>query len=495
MIQELQLAGYSPEWSRVETESTFLDAASTLPDLIIAERGGSSLNGIRAVQVLRERKLEVPIILISDLPDESIAIAALEVGADEYVHRTQLGRLRLTVPRLLDHYRLRQKHKREVEKRHSVEDVLRNLTEHSLVGIQILQDGKYAFLNSKLAEIFGYSEAEIIALNSWTAVVAEVDRPMVLDQVRRRLSGEIPRAHYVFRGVRKDQKIIEIEIRSDRIELHGRPAVLGMLIDVTETRRAEQALRDAQSSLEQRVRDRTAELEAANKELEAFSYSVSHDLRAPLRAIDGFSRILLAEFASAMTEEARDYLESVRANTQQMGRLVDDLLAFSRLGRQSVKQELVKPTHLVRQCLEDLRGEQAGQRVDVVLEELPTCRADPSLLRQVWTNLLSNAFKYSRKREVSQIAVGSRTGDSPGKRTYFVQDNGVGFDMRYSHKLFGVFQRLHRAEDYQGTGVGLAIVQRIVHRHGGQVWAQAEPDRGATFYFTLEEGGSPDAGQ
>lgn len=229
----------------------------------------------------------------------------------------------------------------------------------------------------------------------------------------------------------------------------------------------------------------TAELQAANKELEAFSYSVSHDLRAPLRAIDGFSRIVLEDYAAQLPEGARSYLEDVRANTLHMGRLVDDLLAFSRLSRQPVKAQAVDSVQMVQQCLGELRAAQEG--VEIRLGDLPSCRADPALLKQVWINLLANALKYTGKREFAAIEVGCRRND--GRNVYFVKDNGVGFDMRYAHKLFGVFQRLHRAEDYEGTGVGLAIVQRIIHRHGGQVWAEARIDQGATFFFTLDSGG------
>jgi len=234
------------------------------------------------------------------------------------------------------------------------------------------------------------------------------------------------------------------------------------------------------------LRERTAQLEAANKELEAFSYSVSHDLRAPLRAIDGFSRILLEEYAEPLPDDAKDYLKSVRGNAQQMGRLVDDLLAFARLGRQPIKKQTVESAKLVKQCLDELRGEHDGRRIEITLGDLPPCDAEPNLLKQVWVNLLSNAIKYTRGREVATIEIGCRgDGDPSGERTYFVRDNGVGFDMRYVGKLFGVFQRLHRAEDYECTGVGLAIVQRIIHRHGGRVWAEAQPGEGATFSFTL----------
>ncbi len=252
------------------------------------------------------------------------------------------------------------------------------------------------------------------------------------------------------------------------------------------------------SEKDTQLHQRAEQLEAANKELEAFSYSVSHDLRAPLRAIDGFSRILMEEHAPQLGAEAQRYLQLVRNNTQQMGRLVDDLLAFSRLGRQSIKPQTVWPADLVRQALADLRSEQDGRKVEITIgnpkvdpkQALPACQADPALLKQVFVNLLSNALKFTRKRETARIEIGAKQTD--GAWTYFVKDDGVGFDMRYVNKLFGVFQRLHRAEDYEGTGVGLAIVQRVIHRHGGRVWAEAEVDKGATFYFTLGRGVSND---
>jgi PAS domain S-box-containing protein len=269
-----------------------------------------------------------------------------------------------------------------------------------------------------------------------------------------------------------------------------------------------QKLQDANIQLEHR----RAELEAANQELEAFSYSISHDLRAPLRAINGFARILLDEHAPKLEPALQRYLRMIRDNAEQMGKLIDDLLAFSRLGRQPVRKEHVAVGDLVRRVMEELRA-QENRQIEIVIGDLPDCQADPALLKQVWINLLSNAFKFTRKCAAPRVEIGalpiadfrlliaaetdSATRDSQfalenmrlvrdsASIVYFVRDNGAGFDMKYAHKLFGVFQRLHSQEEYEGTGVGLAIVRRIVHRHGGEVWAVGAVNQGATFYFMV----------
>jgi len=263
---------------------------------------------------------------------------------------------------------------------------------------------------------------------------------------------------------------------------------VGTWADVTDRVQAEEEVRKLNAELEKRVVERTRELQTANQELEAFAYSISHDLRAPLRAIDGFSRILQDEHAPKLSEEAQRYLNIVRKNALQMGELIDHLLAFSRLGRQGLRNERVDMGALVRHALEELAQEQEGRRIEILIGDLPQCEADAALLKQVLVNLLSNALKYTRCRDLAKIEVGSmlqpgaQASDAP---VYYVRDNGAGFDMRYADKLFGVFQRLHRAEDYEGTGVGLALVHRIIVRHGGRIWAQAALDQGATFYFTV----------
>jgi signal transduction histidine kinase len=244
-------------------------------------------------------------------------------------------------------------------------------------------------------------------------------------------------------------------------------------------------LRQNQAALERRVAERTAELEASNKELEAFSYTVSHDLRQPLRAIDGFSRALVETVDVAhLDAQSRHYLDAISRNAQQMGRLIDALLGFSRLNRQSLTPRQVATAQIARQIAEGFVEQGNGHAPSIAVGDLPACQADPVLLEQVFANLIGNAVKFSAKAEHPTIEVGSRR-DEDGTVVYYVRDNGAGFDMKYADKLFGVFQRLHNQRDYEGSGAGLAIVQRIVHRHGGRIWAEGEVGKGATFYFTM----------
>lgn len=233
---------------------------------------------------------------------------------------------------------------------------------------------------------------------------------------------------------------------------------------------------------------RTTQLEAANKELEAFSYSVSHDLRAPLRAIDGFSRVLLEECNDKLDDEGKRLLKIIRDNTNKMGQLIDDILTLSRLGRKPPEMSHIDMAKLTKNVYDELKETTTGRNIQLDIKALPDTQGDPSMMHQVLVNLLSNAIKFTRPRENAIIEVGGRT--QGNENIYYVKDNGVGFDMQYVNKLYGVFQRLHNSEDFEGTGVGLAIVQRIVHKHGGKVWAEGKVNDGAVFYFTLLKGGT-----
>ncbi len=250
---------------------------------------------------------------------------------------------------------------------------------------------------------------------------------------------------------------------------------------------------EAKQRLEERKRaekeliKRTTQLEAANKELEAFSYSVSHDLRAPLRAIDGFSRVILEEYTGKLDDEGKRYLKIIRDNTQKMGQLIEDLLALSRLGRKQMDVSEIDMAKLAKDVFDELKATAPERTIQLDIKTLPSAHGDQSMIRQVFVNLISNSIKFTRPKENAVIEIGGET--KGNENIYYVKDNGVGFDMQYLNKLFGVFQRLHSADEFEGTGVGLALVQRIIHRHGGRVWAEGKVNEGATFYFTLLDGG------
>ena len=371
----------------------------------------------------------------------------------------------------------------ELEARRRAEEALRDSEERFRAVAETATDaivaadkrGHITYFNPGAERIFGYAARDVIGRPLTLLMPQRFHDAHRQGLARFLTTGE---ACVVGRtvelvGQRKEGTEFALELSLASWKARGDTFFTGILRDITERKRAEQE-----------IQQHSIALEAANKELDAFSYSIAHDLRAPLRAIDGFSRILLEEHAPTLPTEAQHYLNVVRRNSQRMGLLIDDLLAFSHLSRQPLNRQLVRPADLVRQCVDELRSEQQGRRVEIAIGDLPACQADPALLKQVWMNLMSNALKYTRKQEVAAIEVGSR--EQAGACVYFVKDNGVGFDMQYADKLFGVFQHLHRPEDYEGTGVGLAIVQRIIHRHGGRVWAEAAVNQGAAFYFTFE---------
>jgi PAS domain S-box-containing protein len=364
------------------------------------------------------------------------------------------------------------------------EERFRTLVENSTVGIyRTTLDGRILMTNPTLIEMLGYESFTDLAKRDLEREGFEPGYPRMAFIERVKREGEVKGLESAW--TKRDGTVIFVRESARAVRAEDGTVLYydGAVEDITERKRAEEEIRKLNDELEHRVAQRTCELVATNKELEAFTYSVSHDLRAPLRHIDGFSKLLLEDFSSELPKEAKHYLTRVREGSQRMGQMVDELLALTRLGRTALKVQMTGLDSLVKEVRRELQSDVAGREIEWRISPLPFVECDPALLKQVFANLLSNAVKFTRPRQRAVVEVGATMQD--GSPVTFVRDNGVGFSMKYADKLFGIFQRLHRQEDFEGTGVGLAIVARIIHKHGGRVWAEGELNRGATFYFSL----------
>jgi PAS domain S-box-containing protein len=346
------------------------------------------------------------------------------------------------------------------------------------ISIATLPDGRWIEINEALATMTGYNSEELIGhTSSELGLVDAVARAKILQSIREQ--GSVRNVEIQMHT--KSKEIVEVLVSVEQIELNGQACALTIQYDITELKRALSEVRRLNSDLEQRQ----VALEAANKELEAFSYSVAHDLRAPLRSIDGFSQALLEDYAGKLDAEGRKYLQQVRESAHEMNRLIDALLTLSRVTRSELHCERVDVSALARSMLARLQNNEPERKAELVISDGLVANGDARLVEVVLQNLLANAWKFTGKCPMARIEVG--VGQEDGRQVFFVRDNGAGFDMTYAHKLFGVFQRLHSGAEFEGTGIGLATVQRIIQRHGGRVWAEGEVGRGAMVYFTLNE--------
>lgn len=330
-------------------------------------------------------------------------------------------------------------------------------------------------VNETAVKTYGYSKEQFLSMRI-SDIRPREDLPKLLESVKERRQRPVGTA--VWQHRLRDGKLVQVEITSHLMNYEGRQAELVVAKDITERLRAEEEIRKLNAEL----RNSIVQLETTNKELESFSYSVSHDLRAPLRALNGYSEMIREDYDSVLDDEGKRLLGNIQHNARKMGMLIDDLLAFSRLGRKEVQKTRVNMRGIVDAVLTEVA---APERAKIHIGSLPDACADHSLVHQVWVNLISNALKYAAKKPHPEIEIGSD--GAAGETVYYVRDNGAGFDMKYAGKLFGVFQRLHNPNEFEGTGIGLAIVQRIVIKHGGRVWAEGKVDEGATFYFSLPD--------
>jgi PAS domain S-box-containing protein len=380
----------------------------------------------------------------------------------------------------------------EIIERKRVEEALRDaelkfrtIFDKASDGILLAENGSSTFYmaNNKICEMLGYTQKEIIKIGL-SEIHLEKDRPYVIEQFGRMGKNEISVASDI-PVMRKDGSIFYADINSSSVNLGGKDYLIGVFRDITERKQAEEEIKKLNTELEQRVIDRTAQLEASNKELASFAYSVSHDLRAPLRGIDGWSLALLEDYGERLDDQARKYLHRVRAETQQMGRLIDDMLKLSRVTRAELQLTPIDLTAMAQNIANSLQEERPQRRIEFIIQPALRANGDSQLIEIALSNLFDNAVKFTGTRSPARIKFGEAEVD--GGKAFFVHDDGVGFDMAHASKLFGAFQRLHKLSEFPGTGVGLATVQRIIHRHSGRIWANAQVDQGATFYFTLKE--------
>ncbi|HET7624723.1 MAG TPA: ATP-binding protein [Verrucomicrobiae bacterium] len=484
----LKDGGFKFSFRRVDTEESFLrELRNFHPTVILSDHGLPAFDGFSALSIVQTQMPEVPFIFVTGSLGEEMAIKALKSGATDFVLKHHLATLPPALHRALNQTESRIQQKRAEEALQSSEERYRSLVQLSPDATLVHCDGKIVFINAAGLKLIGAQSPRDLLGKS----IMDFVHPDYKNTVKKRLHTlfeQHKRVPFIEEKiVRLDGSTVDVEVGAAPFMFEGKFAAQVIVHDVTSRKQSEEEIRRLNAELEERVVERTTELETANKELEAFSYSVSHDLRAPLRHVEGFVEILRTTKSHLLDDEARSYLQTIADSARHMGKLIDDLLAFSRTARAEFLKMDVNLGEIVRDVLRELEPDAGERDVEWAVGALPEARGDPNLLRQVFTNLICNALKYTRPRKTARIEIGAEENDI--EVIMFVKDNGVGFDKRYAHKLFGVFQRLHRAADFEGSGIGLANVRRIIQRHGGRTWAEGEVNVGATFYFSLPKNG------
>lgn len=430
------------------------------PDAILLDLMLPDAQGGETFLRTHARAPHVPTVVLTSLEEKHLGVQLVKQGAADYLLKKEVTGELIARAVLYAIERHRLAAKTRLQDLEASRARLLKIVERNADAIVVVdQQEAIRFVNPAAEALFGRPKEELLGAPFGFPVPAGEVRELAI----RNTAGD---------------RFVEMHVVD--LDWDGRPASLASLRDITRRKQAEEALRQTHRELELRVQERTADLAKANKELEAFSFSVSHDLRVPLRHIRGYADLLQAHAGPALDEKARQYLAVIVKSEQRMGALIDDLLLFSRIGRAELHKRVVPLGRLVEEVLADIRQDVQSRRITWAVGPLRDVQGDPGLLRQVLVNLLDNAVKYTRPREQAVIEIGCLPGTD--ETVLFVRDNGVGFDMRYAGKLFGVFQRLHNEEEFEGTGIGLANVARIVHRHGGRVWAEGALGQGATFY-------------
>ena len=490
----LREGGLNFRTKRVESREEFVrELEQEPPDVILSDHGLPGFDGFSALAIAKDKCPDVPFIFVTSALGEQLTIETFVSGATDYVLKNRLRGLVPAVQRALGEAEARRRQRETDQALRESEERFRMLVEgvKDYAIVMLDEAGRIDSWNAGAEWMNGYRAAEILG-EHFSCFYTPEDLQAHQPQQALRTAAEKGRYEEEGWRVRKSGErfrahVVITALRDERGELRGFAHVTR---NITERLAQQEQIRELNVQLERRVRDRTAELEALNQELEAFNYSVSHDLRTPLRHITGFVKLLEDKAACNLDEEGRHLVRTIADSAKQMGQLIDDLLAFSQMSRAELHKTMVDLNELVKAARQELRDQLEGRKVEWAIGKLPEVYGDPALLQQVMVNLLSNALKYTRSRDAARIEIGAN--DTTAETVVFIRDNGVGFDMAYLGKLFGVFQRLHPSAQFEGTGIGLANVRRIIQRHGGMTWAEGEINRGVAFYFSLPK---PTGGQ
>jgi PAS domain S-box-containing protein len=485
LLRILRRGGYEATYEVVETPAAMRAALERQEwDVITSDHAMPHFSAPAALALAKELRPDVPFIIVSGEIDLNLAVSLMKGGAQDYIQKGELIRLVPAIEREVREVKVRRGRQRVEEALHVSETRYRRLFEAARDGILILDavTRKITDVNPFMVELLGYSRGEFLGKELW-----EIGMLQDAKFSRRafRVLQETGYIRYEDLPLRtKEGKIRDVEFVSSLYVENGHQVIQCNIRDITVRREAEAETHTLNAELEQRVRDRTVQLEALNKELEAFNSSVFHDLRTPLRQIDDCVEALREDYADTLDAEGLQLIRKIGASTQRMNALIDALLALGRFSRHELERHMVDLSALAHLIATELQHSHPARQVECVIAEGLVTHGDPRLLHIVLENLLSNAWKFTAYRLTARIEFGA-VPLAEGSVPYFVRDNGAGFDMAYADKLFGAFQRLHRDEEFPGTGIGLATVQRIIHRHGGRVWAEGAVDTGATFFFTL----------
>ncbi|WGV27491.1 sensor histidine kinase [Halotia branconii] len=437
-------------------------------DFVITDYELNWTTGLDVLRAVKDHDSNRPIIMFTNSGTQEIAVEAMKAGLDDYVIKSPKHFVRLpqAVRTVWGNSQIRRKASK-------LEFRLQFLLNELKVGV---------FRTTLDGQLLEASEGLLRLLNLHSLSEAQTffQENLMLNAIERTRQTQWQREV----SLDDSGKLLWLQISETLVQLNGKTVIDGLVSNITEQKQTAAAVRSLNQTLEQRVKERTIRLEMLNRELEIFAFSVSHDLRTPIRQIDGFATLLKQQLQSITVDETVvHYLQQINELTARSGKMIDDLLQFSRTGRVEMQYTTVNMERLVQEAKRQVETQLAGRNIRWQIASLPTVRGDRNLLRQVWQNLIENAVKYTRFREQAEIAIGS--GVNEGETIFFVRDNGIGFDKDEAQRLFGVFQRLANAQVFEGTGIGLANVQRVIYRHGGRLWAEGKLNVGATFYFSL----------